>query len=166
MSGFEPFLFGAAASGGAAATSGIIGTAGAFSAATTAGTLASAAAIGGTLAAADSARQQGKAAQRAGEYNAQSALMEAKSRESAQRADSQRSLARIRANIGKSGATSAGTPLLVLAESAANAEIDALNTRFTASRQADVYRAGGANARTQGNIMAGTSLLQGAGKFA
>ncbi len=123
-------------------------------------------AAAGTAVAAYGSIQQGKAAQKAANYNAESSILEGQSRENAQRADSQRSLARIRANIGKSGATSAGTPLLVLAESAANAEIDALNTRFTASRQADVYRAGGANARTQGNIMAGTSLLQGAGKFA
>lgn len=123
-------------------------------------------AAAGTVLAADSAIKQGKAAEKAGEYNAQAALMEAKSRESAQRAESQRRLGTIRANIGKSGATSAGTPLLVLAESAANAEIDALNTEWTANRQADVYRAGGANARKQGNIMAGTSLLQGFGKFA
>lgn len=123
-------------------------------------------AAAGTAVAAYGSIQQGKAAQKAANYNAESAILEGQSRENAQRADSQRSLARIRANIGKSGATSAGTPLLVLAESAANAEIDALNTRFTAERQADVYRAGGANARRQGNIMAGTSLLQGAGKFA
>lgn len=123
-------------------------------------------AAAGTAVAAYGSIQQGKAAQKAGEYNAQSALLEAQSRENAQRADAARNQARIRANIGKSGATTAGTPLMVLAESAANAEIDALNTRYTANRQADVYRAGGANARSQGNIMAGTSLLQAAGKFA
>lgn len=110
--------------------------------------------------------QQGKAAQKAGDYNAQAAILEGQSRENAQRAEAERSMGRIRANIGKSGATTAGTPLMVLAESAANAEIDALNTRSTASRQSDVYRAGGDNARRQGNIMAGTSLLQAAGKFA
>lgn len=109
--------------------------------------------------------QQGKASQQAGEYNAQSALLEGQSRENAQRAEAARNQARIRANIGKSGATSAGTPLLVLAESAANAEIDALNTRYTADRQANVYRAGGANARSQGNLMAGASLLSSAAKI-
>lgn len=123
------------------------------------------AAAGGVMSAVGSI-QQGKAAQQAGEYNAQSALLEGQSRENAQRAAAERNMGTIRANIGKSGATTAGTPLMVLAESAANAEIDALNTRYTATRQADVYRAGGANARKQGNIMAGTSLLQAAGKFA
>lgn len=123
-------------------------------------------AAAGAAVGAYSSIQQGKAAQKAGEYNAQAALMEAKSRENAQRAESYRRIGTIRANIGKSGATTAGTPLMVLAESAANAEIDALNTEWTANRQADVYRAGGANARKQGNIMAGTSLLQSFGKFA
>lgn len=123
-------------------------------------------AAAGSVVSAVGSMQQGKAAQQAGEYNAQSALIEGQSREAAQRAAAERNMGTIRANIGKSGATGAGTPLMVLAESAANAEIDALNTRYTAQRQAGVYRAGGANARKQGNIMAGTSLLQGAGKFA
>lgn len=123
-------------------------------------------AAAGTVVSAYSAIEQGKVAQKAADYNAQSTILEGQSREAAQRAESSRRLGTIRANIGKSGATSAGTPLMVLAESAANAEIDALNTQYTANRQADVYRAGGANARKQGNIMAGTSLLQSFGKYA
>ncbi len=159
MAFLAPLAFGTAAAGTTAATAGLFGTAGAFSLGTTLATVGSGLAIAGAVG-------QGRAGQQAGEYNAQSALLEGQSRENAQRADAARNQSRIRANIGKSGATSAGTPLMVLAESAANAEIDALNTRYTASRQADVYRAGGANARRQGNIMAGTSLLQAAGKFA
>jgi hypothetical protein len=54
---------------------------------------------------------------------------------------------------------------MVLAESAANAEIDALNTRYTGARQEALYRASGSNARRQGNLMAGTSLLSGAAKL-
>lgn len=111
------------------------------------------------------ALQQGKAAQAAANYNAQSAEMEAQSREAAQRAQATRQLGATRAAIGKSGATSEGTPLMVLAESAANAEIDALNTRLTGQRQANLYRARGANARTQGYISAGASLLTAAGKM-
>lgn len=107
----------------------------------------------------------GKAAQGAANYNAQSALMEAQSREAAQRAQAARQIGATRATIGKSGATSEGTPLLVLAESAANAEIDALNTRQTGERQAALYRAQGVNARRAGYIQAGTSLLSSAGKF-
>jgi hypothetical protein len=127
-----------------------------------AGTALSAA--GGALGAMGSIAQ-GKAAQSSANYNAQSALIESQSRESAQRAQAARQLGTMRAAIGKSGATSEGTPLLVLAESAANAEIDALNTRFTGQRQADLYRAQGANARKQGNITAGASLLTAASKI-
>jgi hypothetical protein len=114
--------------------------------------------VGGALSA-------GRAAQGAANYNAQSAMIETQSRENAQRAQAARQLGATRAAIGKSGATSEGTPLLVLAESAANAEIDALNTRQTGQRQASLYRAQGANARKTGYIQAGTSLLQSAGKF-
>lgn len=119
----------------------------------------------GTAMTAGAARAQGKAAESAANFNAESTMLEAQSREAAQRAESQRRLGTIRANIGKSGATSEGTPLMVLAESAANAEIDALNTQFTAQRQAAVYRAGGTNARRQGNFAAGTALLSGGAKM-
>jgi hypothetical protein len=108
---------------------------------------------------------QGKAAQSAAEYNARSAEIEAQSRETAQRDQAARQMGAMRAQIAKSGATSEGTPLMVLAESAANAEIDALNTRQMGQRQATLYRAQGANARKQSYIQAGTSLLSSAGKF-
>jgi hypothetical protein len=107
----------------------------------------------------------GKAAQASANYNAQSALVESQSRETAQRAQAARQLGAMRAQIGKSGATSEGTPLMVLAESAANAEIDALNTRQTGQRQADLYRAQGTNARRQGYLTAGASLLTSASKI-
>lgn len=158
MAFIAPLMFGAAGVGGAAATTGVLGTAGAFSAGTA---LAN---IGGVLGAVGAA-SQGKAAQSSANYNAQSALIESQSRETAQRTQAARQLGTMRAAIGKSGATSEGTPLMVLAESAANAEIDALNTRQSGQRQADLYRAQGANARKQGNITAGTSLLTAATKI-
>ena len=122
-------------------------------------------AVAGTVAQIGGALSQGKAAQSAANYNAQSAEMEAQSRETAQRAQAARQMGTMRAQIGKSGATSEGTPLMVLAESAANAEIDALNTRISGQRQSNLYRAQGANARRTSNIQAGTSLLSSAGKF-
>lgn len=158
MSGFEPFLFGTAASGTAAATTGLIGSAGAFSAGTA---LASA----GTALGAIGALSQGRAAGAAGDYNARLAQAEAESRERAQRAESERRMGNLRASIGKSGATSAGTPLLVLAESAANAEIDALNTRYGGAVQSSLYRSAASDARRAGTIRAGTSLLTGYGQI-
>ena len=109
--------------------------------------------------------QGGKAESQAAQYNAESARREAQSRENAQRTAAQRQLGSIRAGVSKSGATMAGTPLAVLSESAANAEIDALNTRYSGQREASLYEARGRNAKTAGYMRAGTSLLSGAGKY-
>lgn len=122
-------------------------------------------AIGGTVMQASAMRAQGKAESAAAEFNARSAEQEAAAKESLIRQEAARRMGTIRSQIGKSGATSAGTPLLVLAESAANAEIDALNAQYTGQRQAALYRAGGANAKAQGRVMAGASLLSGASKI-
>lgn len=110
--------------------------------------------------------QQGKAENAAAQFNAQTAEQEAESKATLIRSQAARQIGATRAQIGKSGATTAGTPLMVLAESAANAEIDALNATYTGARQAALYRAGGANAKSQGRVAAGTSLLNNASKFA
>lgn len=122
-------------------------------------------AIGGTVMQASAMRAQGKAESAAAEFNARSAEQEAAAKESLIRQEAARRMGTIRSQIGKSGATTAGTPLLVLAESAANAEIDALSAQYTGQRQAALYRAGGANAKAQGRVMAGASLLSGMGKI-
>ena len=109
--------------------------------------------------------QSGKAEAKAAQYNADTARAEAQSRETAQRVQAQRQLGSIRAGVSKSGATMAGTPLAVLSESAANAEIDALNTRYSGQREASLYEARGRNAKTAGYLRAGTSLLSSAGKY-
>jgi len=46
-----------------------------------------------------------------------------------------------------------------------DAEIDALNARYTGARQAALYRAGGANAKSQGRVAAGTALVNNASKI-
>lgn len=122
-------------------------------------------AVVGSVMQANAIRQQGKAEAAAAEFNARSAEQEAASKESLIRQQAARQMGTIRSQIGKSGATSAGTPLLVLAESAANAEIDALNAQYTGQRQAALYRAGGANAKSQARTMAGASLLSSASKI-
>lgn len=121
--------------------------------------------IAGTAASVIGAIQGGKAESQAAQYNADSARMEAQARETAQRTAAQRQLGSIRAGVSKSGATMEGTPLAVLSESAANAEIDALNTRYSGQREAALYEARGKNARTAGYMRAGTSLLSSAGKY-
>lgn len=180
MAFVAPFFTGLAAAGASsagiassmAAAGSLIGTgtaagigAGAGMALGSLGGIGSAIAGIGTLAQAGAAQAQGKAEAAAAEFNARSAEQEAASRENLIRQESARRMGMIRSQIGKSGATSAGTPLLVLAESAANAEIDALNAQYTGQRQAALYRAGGANAKAQGRVMAGASLLSGMGKI-
>jgi hypothetical protein len=108
---------------------------------------------------------EGKAAQSAANFNAQSSLIEAASKERLQRQQARRQIATIRSSVGKSGVTSSGTPLLVLAESAANAEIDALNTRFAGEREAGLYRAQGKNAMKAAKFRAGAQLLSGFGRI-
>jgi len=158
MSGLEVLALGAAAGGAGAtataATAGLFGAGGAFSLGATLGTV-------GSVAGAMGALQSGSADKNAANYNAQAARSDAASKEAAQRVNAQRQLGSIRANLGKSGATTAGTPLMVLAESASNAEIDALNTRRTGTVESDIYTARGKNARAAGNLRAGTSLLSG-----
>lgn len=147
MSGMEPFLLGLGASAGTAATIGTV------------------ASVAGTAFSVIGALKGGRAESGAAQFNADSARMEAQSRENAQRAAAQRQLGTIRAGVSKSGATMEGTPLMVLAESAANAEIDALNTRYSGQREAALYESRGRNAKTAGYMRAGTSLLSSVGRI-
>ena len=119
----------------------------------------------GSIVGAVGAIQGGNAENSAAQFNAQSARMEAESRENAQRAQAKQQLGSIRAGVSKSGATMEGTPLAVLSESAANAEIDALNTRYSGQREAALYESRGRNAKTAGYMRAGTSLLSSAGRY-
>jgi len=135
------------------------------STAATLGTVGSIASAVGTGISVIGAIQGGKAESQAAQFNADSARAEAQARETAQRTAAQRQLGSIRAGVSKSGATMEGTPLAVLSESAANAEIDALNTRYSGQREASLYEARGRNARTAGYMRAGTSLLSSAGKY-
>lgn len=106
------------------------------------------------------AAKTGEAQYEAAVYNAESARMEAIAKSNVQRAQAKSQIGSIRAGISKSGVTSEGTPLAVLTESAANAEIDALNTMFSGEREARLQIMQGKAARTAGYIKAGTSLLK------
>jgi hypothetical protein len=158
MSGLEPFLLGSAAAGGTAATAGLFGAGGSFALGQTLAT------VGTGLSAVGSIRQ-GQAASAAANYNAQMAERSAGQKEHLQRTQTQRQIGAIRAGIAKSGARTEGTPLMVLAESAANAEIDALNTRYSGQMESSLYRARGANDRRAAYWNAGTSLLTGASRI-
>ena len=131
----------------------------------TMGTVGSVLSTVGTVVGAVGAIQGGRAEASSAQFNADAARREAASREAAQRAQAQRALGSIRAGVSKSGATMEGTPLAVLSESAANAEIDALNTRYSGQREAALYESRGRNAKTAGYMRAGTSLLSSAGRY-
>lgn len=158
MSGIEPFLFGTAGAAATAttaataATTGLFGTAGAFSLGTTLSTV-------GGIAGAMGALSQGQSSATAADYNAQMAKTQGEIEAQRIRKESKRYQGQMRAAIAKSGVTTAGTPLIALAESASEAEIDALNASWSGAQQADIYRRSGTQYRKEGYMRAGTSLL-------
>ena len=135
---------------------------------------AAAAAVSGIVGAV-SAVSQGNAAADAAEFNAAVAENDAiATRQAAEfeedrlRRRSKRVLASQRASFGASGVTAEGSPLLVMQDSAAEAEIDALAIRYSGSiqearakSQAAADRAEARAARRGGFARAGTSLLTG-----
>lgn len=161
MAFLAPLALGSAAAGTAAAaagTAGLFGAGGTFALSQTLATIGTGLSVMGAV-------RAGQASSMAGQFNAQSALAEGNARETLIRQQAARTMGTTRANIGKSGVTTAGTPLMVLAESAASAEIDALNTQYTASRQAAFSTMRGQADRRAANISAGASLLSGASRI-
>lgn len=120
---------------------------------------------------------QGQSAARAASANAAMAEEEAqRSRQAAaaeeqrNREQSRRVISAQRAAYGASGVVSEeGSPLLALADSASEAELDALSIRYSGETQSRRYmaqaasdRASASSYRMQGLVGAGTSLLSGA----
>lgn len=159
MSGMEVAFLSALGTGSAAtattaATTGLFGAGGAFSLGQTLAT------VGTGLGALGNIRA-GQAEAGAARYNAEMANREAANKANLIRQEGDRRQGQMRAAISKSGVRMEGTPLMVLAESAANNEIDAMNAIQTGQMTSNLYRAQGTNARRAGNIRAGTSLLTG-----
>lgn len=107
------------------------------------------------------------------EQNAQLALKQAGEQERRTRLISRKQIGKQRANIGSSGITLEGSALDALEESAANAELDALNVRYQGQLQAyayrtrsQLYRYQGKNARTTGYLNAAGILVGGIGDVA
>lgn len=109
---------------------------------------------------------QGQAAAEASKFNAETQRMQGASAEVASRSQASRQIRSIRAGISKSGVTFEGTPTMVLADSAANAEIDALNARWNAARKSSITEFEGRAAQQTARLQAGASLLQGAASAA
>lgn len=103
-------------------------------------------------------------------YNATVTEQEGQIAETQLRQETARRLGSIRANVGASG-LSGGSASDLLEESAYNAEMDALNTRYSYKTKAQGYRMQGdlsemqgKNAKTAGYLNAGSVLLAGSGK--
>ncbi len=156
MSGLEVALLGAAASGGAAATAGLIGTAGSL---TLGGVLSTVGAITSIFGGA----QETNASADAADFNAANTAKETTAEASRIRREGDKRIGRLRANIGKSGVTSAGTPLLALAETAELTEIDALNVQRSGTISTVLDKRRASSLRSSIPFNAGASLLSTAG---
>jgi len=136
-------------------------------------------AAGSAIVGAVGAIQQGKAQQSMANYNAavaeraaESAKVAAAFEESAQRSQAEKLRSTQRALFARSGVTPEGSPLLVEADTAAQAEQDALAIRFSGSAaearaksQAAMSRFEGRVAKQASMFKAGTSLLSGASRL-
>ena len=181
MAFVPPLLVGAAATTFAAtgvtvaATTGLIGTAGAVTVSGVLAAGAAGAAIAGGISAAQAARQQGLTSQAIAEFDAQRAEQEATERERAGavaaselRKRNIKLLSSLRAAFGKAGVRAAGSPLLVQLETAELGAADVAtlqrDIRIGAGRfrsQAELLRVRGTSARRTGRLRAGQALFRG-----
>ncbi len=171
MSGIEPLLFGAAASGTTAATAGLLGSAGAFGWAQTLSTLGTAF---GALSAVQGARSQAASDSynaQLQERNAQIARQNAEAEASREKRLAMLRMGTLRANAGASGGGVAGSALDLLSD---NALEDAL-TIATIKQQGGIKAQGfegtaaldrlhGKSAIRNGFVGAGSTLLLGSAK--
>lgn len=122
-------------------------------------------AIFGSLLGAAGDLREGAAAKAAAEENARRTLYDAYNAENIFRKRFDRVQSTSRANIAKSGVTMSGTPLEVLTESASNAEIDALTSRYDAINEANSLKRQGKEAKKASYIRAGARLLSSFGQI-
>jgi len=133
----------------------------------------------GSVASAVGSIAQGNQQKSMANYNAQVAEQQAaqtreavKFEEQRLRSQNEKLRSAQKAGYAKAGVTQEGSPLLVGAETEADAELDALALRYSGSvaeararSQAGIDRMRGKAAQTAGYIGAGASLLKGASQF-
>jgi hypothetical protein len=133
-----------------------------------------------TLVSTAGAIQQGQAEREAAEYNAevmrqgaQASRDKAEYDETIHRERIRRLLSSQRAEYGASGVDMAGSPLLVLEDTAAQGELDARAIRYGGEvearqklSQAEIYEQQGKSAKTASYYKAGSSLLSGGASIA
>jgi len=128
-------------------------------------TLGNVLSVAGLVTSAMGAGQQYDATADAAQYNAAVERNKAAAEEDRRRRESARQLGQIRAGRAKSGVTMEGTPLMVLAESAEMAELDALNARWSGETTARLDEQRAASARKAKPYAVGSSLLAGISKI-
>ncbi len=124
-----------------------------------------AALIGSTIISTIGQIKSANASADAAEYNANLAKMEASAEEARRRRESGKVMGKMRAGRAKSGVTTEGTPLMVLAESAEMAELDALNARWSGETQSDLYRRKASATRSAIPYTVGATLLGGYSQY-
>jgi hypothetical protein len=117
--------------------------------------------IGGTAMSVGGQLAAGNAAKATADFNAQKTIEEANIQESQQRQQDLRTLSRAKAVVGSSGVEMSGSPLDVLAESARQAEMNALIIRRGGVLDAQSQEIAGKNAQTASRIGAAGTLLTG-----
>lgn len=122
-------------------------------------------AIGGQLAGGifkgKAARDQAQAISDAAEFNALRAEQQGLAEEARLRRLGRRRLSTRRVGIAKAGVQLEGSPLAVLAQDAAELELDALNARIGAQNTAILDRRRAHEARQSGRTAAGAALIAG-----
>lgn len=135
-------------------------------------------AVAGTGVSAISAVSQGLAASAAGDFNAELAERDQKIAQEQGKFDREQIRRQLRSTLGTQRAAAAasgggleGSPLLIMAETAAEAELDILANRFSqniaegnAQSNASLSRFQGRQGLTGGVLSAGSSLLTGASR--
>lgn len=117
--------------------------------------------IGGTATSVAGQLSAGNAAKSTADFNAQKTIEEATIQESQQRQQDLRTLSRAKAVVGSSGVEMSGSPLDVLAESARQAELNALIIRRGGALDAQSQEIAGTNAQKSSRINAVGTLLTG-----
>jgi hypothetical protein len=124
--------------------------------------LAIGASIGGGILQAQSIKEQAEAAISAAKYNAARALEEGQREGARRRRLARRELSSQRVAFAKAGVRMEGSPLALLAQNAAELEMDALNVELDARRTANLERRRAKSIKDVSRTARGAALLSGA----
>lgn len=119
------------------------------------------AALGGGVLKAKGSLDQAEAAAQAAEFNRAKALQDASAEEARIRREARKELGRRALGAAKAGVLLEGTPLDLLAQTAAEFELEAVNARVAGANTANLERRRAKNLRKQGRSAAISELIGG-----